>query len=129
TNRQAPTTLGLLCDPEHPALAEFPTETHSNWQWWYILQNAGALPLDKLPRDLEPVMRVIDEWVTSRSLGLVIEARMGRGRLIVTGMDLRETADPVRRQLRHSLLAYARSDAFQPKHTITAEQVESLLHH
>lgn len=128
TNRQAPTTLGLLCDPEHPALAEFPTDTHSNWQWWYILQNAGALPLEQLPRDLEPVVRVIDDWVTSRSLGLVIEARVGRGRLIVTGMDLRETADPVRRQLRHSLLAYARSDAFKPRHTITAKQVESLLH-
>ena len=35
TNRQPPHTLGILCDPAHPALAGFPTESHSNWQWWY----------------------------------------------------------------------------------------------
>ncbi|MGE5124747.1 MAG: glycoside hydrolase, partial [Betaproteobacteria bacterium] len=34
TGRQAPHTLGILCDPAHPALAAFPTEGHSNWQWW-----------------------------------------------------------------------------------------------
>ncbi|MCP5528738.1 MAG: glycoside hydrolase, partial [Verrucomicrobiales bacterium] len=33
TGRQAPTTLGILCDPKHPALEGFPTDFHSNWQW------------------------------------------------------------------------------------------------
>ena len=27
-------TLGILCRPDHPGLAEFPTDSHSNWQWW-----------------------------------------------------------------------------------------------
>ena len=49
TGRQPPHTLGILCDPEHPALAGFPTETHSNWQWWYLVSRAGALILDGLP--------------------------------------------------------------------------------
>jgi hypothetical protein len=26
-------TLGLLCDPKHPALAQFPTCEHSEWNW------------------------------------------------------------------------------------------------
>jgi hypothetical protein len=32
TGRQAPHTLGILCNPKHPALKEFPTEYYSNWQ-------------------------------------------------------------------------------------------------
>ncbi len=54
TRRQPPHTLGILCDPTHPALAEFPTESHSNWQWWYLLTRADALILDDLPHDLHP---------------------------------------------------------------------------
>lgn len=34
TGRQPPHTLGILCDPQNPALARFPTDFHSNWQWW-----------------------------------------------------------------------------------------------
>ena len=49
TGRQAPTTLGILCDPRHPALAEFPTAFHSDWQWWYLIHRAGALRMDMLP--------------------------------------------------------------------------------
>src|SRR5512137_1839475 len=37
---QAPTTMGILCDPKHPALAEFSTEFHNNWQWWYLVHRA-----------------------------------------------------------------------------------------
>ncbi|MFO0892466.1 MAG: glycoside hydrolase family 2 TIM barrel-domain containing protein [Isosphaeraceae bacterium] len=74
TRRQPPHTLGILCDPSHPALAGFPTESHSNWQWWYLLNRADALILEDLPRELRPVVQVVDDWVTNRRLGLVIEA-------------------------------------------------------
>ncbi len=42
TRRQPPTTLGILCDPKHAALAAFPTDFHSNWQWWYLVSRARA---------------------------------------------------------------------------------------
>src|SRR5690606_18685782 len=29
-----PGTMGILCDPQHPALDDFPTDAYSNWQWW-----------------------------------------------------------------------------------------------
>ena len=79
THRQAPTTLGILCDPKHPALASFPTEYHSNWQWWYLVSRAGAMILDDLPKELRPTVQVIDDWVTNHRLGLVFEAKMGKG--------------------------------------------------
>ena len=37
----SPGTLGILCDPSHPALENFPTEYHSNWQWWNIVMNSN----------------------------------------------------------------------------------------
>lgn len=46
TNGQKPHTLGILTNPEHPALAEFPTEYHSNWQWWDAMSHSNAIVLD-----------------------------------------------------------------------------------
>lgn len=128
TNGQAPHTLGILCDPGHPALAGFPTEAWSDWQWWYPVSHAAPLRLDDLPRELRPIVQVIDDWVTARKLGLVFEARLGRGRLLVTSINLVDPVlDPVRRQLRASLLGYAASPRCQPTTTITAEQVRGLI--
>jgi hypothetical protein len=129
TGRQAPTTLGILCDPKHPALAEFPTEYHSNWQWWYLIHRAGALRLDLLPKEIEPVVRVIDDWVTARPLGLIIEAKVGAGKVVICGFDLtsEDASDPVSRQMRHSLLAYMDSPQFRPKVEIQVEELRSLI--
>jgi hypothetical protein len=128
TGRQAPTTLGILCDPKHPALAEFPTDYHSNWQWWYLIHRSGALRLDLLPRDLAPIVRVIDDWVTARPLGLVIEGKVGRGKIVMCGFDLTDEAtDPVSRQMRRSLLDYMASDHFMPSTEITEDQISGLM--
>lgn len=130
TRRQAPTTLGILCDPRHPALAEFPTEFHSNWQWWYLVSQAGAMILDSLPRELAPLVQVVDDWVTGRKLGLVFEARVRQGRLLVCSIDLGAGAsgrdNPVARQLRHSLLRYMAGVGFNPKVTVPESAIAQL---
>ncbi len=129
TRRQPPTTLGILCDPKHPALALFPTDYHSNWQWWYLVTRAGALMLDDLPRGLRPVVQVIDDWFTARKLGLVFEAKLGRGRLLVCSIDLKDDLDrnPVACQMLHSLLRYMEGSRFNPAVAVTAEQVRGLV--
>jgi hypothetical protein len=129
TGRQPPHTLGILCDPKHPLFAEFPTESHSNWQWWYLIRHGGAMILDELPPKLRPTVQVIDDWVTARRLGLVFEGKLGEGRLLVCSVDLEHEleGDPVRRQFRHSLLRYMASNRFAPKHAVTAEQIRGLI--
>jgi len=127
TNGQAPHTLGILCDPTHPALATFPTDGWTNWQWWYPLQHAAPMILDDLPAALRPTVQVIDDWVTNRKLGLVFESKVGKGRLLVTSIELDSgELDPVRRQLRASLLAYLASPAFAPTVEVTSAQLRSL---
>lgn len=127
TDRQAPTTLGLLCDPKHPALADFPTGFHSNWQWWHLVHRAGALRLDLLPKALEPIVRVIDDWTTARPLSLIVEAKLGAGSLIVCGFDLTDATDPVSRQMYVSLISYMNGPHFAPKVEVTEDQLKALL--
>jgi len=129
TGRQAPHTLGVLVAPAHPAFAPFPTEGHSNWQWWYVVSRAGAMIMDGLPQDLRPTVQVIDDWFTNRRLGLVFEARVGKGRLLVTSIDLARDLDSnvVARQLRHSLLRYVASDRFTPIVELSPDAIRSLM--
>ena len=129
TNRQPPHTLGILCDPKHPALAQFPTEFHSNWQWWDLVTKSGFMILDEFPADLRPIVQVIDDWNTNRRLGLVFEATIGKGKLLVSGIDLKSNLNerPVARQMLRSLLKYMDSDSFAPRGSIDAGLVQGLL--
>ncbi|OUC07878.1 glycoside hydrolase, partial [Litorilinea aerophila] len=103
TNGQPPHTLGILCDPAHPVFAHFPTEYHSNWQWWELIHGAGAMVLDGLPPALRPLIQPIDTWFEARRLGLLFEARVHGGRLMVCSMDLRHDLEKrlVARQMWH----------------------------
>ncbi len=129
THRQPPTTLGILCDPKHPALAQFPTDFHSDWQWWYLVTRAAPMILDELPRALKPTVQVIDDWVTAHKLALAFEARVGGGKLLVCSMDLEGglDANPVARQMRASLLAYMASPAFLPAVELVVADISRLL--
>ena len=128
TSRQAPHTLGILCDPAHPALTDFPTEYHSNWQWWDLVTKSQSMILNDLPVELRPIVQVIDDWSTNRRLGLIFEAEVAGGKLLVCSIDLRSNLDgrPVARQMLHSLLKYINSDQFHPASTVEIEVIERL---
>jgi len=127
TNNQAPHTLGILCNPEHPALSLFPTDFYSNYQWQYAMSHCNAIPLHKL-NNIEPIVRIIDDWFTARSLGMIVEMKVGAGKLLLCSADLNTTDKnrPEAQQLKNSLLSYMESDAFNPEHTITVEKIRSL---
>lgn len=128
TNKQAPHTLGILCDPGHPALAAFPTEYYSNYQWWDGMSHSNAIRLDSVDIKIQPIVRVIDDWFTARPLGLIFACKVGKGKLLVSGIDLlNDNANrPGARQLLYSLKKYMASDAFDPTITIDIEKIESL---
>jgi hypothetical protein len=124
----APGTQGFICDPRHPALAEFPTEFHSNWQWWHIVKNSRPIILDETPADYRPIIHVIDNFARNHKLGLLFETRVGPGRLLVCASDLPALqAHPEARQLMHSLLRYAGSDRFQPKPALDWPTLDNIL--
>ncbi len=128
TGRQAPTTLGILCDSRQPLFAEFPTDDFSNWQWWYLVHHAEAMLLDDFPAGLQPGVQVIDDWTTNRKLALAFEAKVGNGKLFVCSVDLVHSleTDPVRRQFRTSLLDYLVSPGFHPQCQVPIATLERL---
>lgn len=115
----APGTLGILCDPYHPAFADFPTEFHSNWQWFNLLRNSRTMILDAMPAGYRPIVQVIDNCERAKKLGNIFEVKMGKGKLLVCSINLPAIQDkPEARQLLHSLLRYMNSNRFEPKTTI-----------
>jgi hypothetical protein len=122
-------TMGILCDPSHPALSHFPTQSHSDWQWWELTASGRALQMKKAPGDLEPIVQVIDDVERNRRLAALVEARVGKGRLILTTFDLQSDLDQriVARQLRRSIESYMTSERFQPKTRLSLEQIDELL--
>jgi hypothetical protein len=123
-------TLGLLCDPKHPALSQFPTSFHADWQWADLIQSSRWLVLDGLPNELRPIVQGIDYQYTSQRLALVFECRVGPagGKLLVCAADLQRDLEkrPTARQLRRSLIDYMASDRCQPKVTLTVEQLRPI---
>lgn len=129
TGGQKPHTLGILCDPEHPALELFPSEYHSNWQWWDAMSHADAIQLDSFAAELKPIVRIIDDWVSNRRLALLFEARVGKGKILVSGVDLVNNLEnrPEARQLLTSLENYMSGERFNPSVDVNDEALKSIL--
>lgn len=114
-------TMGVLCDPAHPALASFPTEMHSDWQWWQLTKHSKALDLDALP-EAASIVEAIDNFTLNRRLAYAFEARCGGGSLLFCAMDL--TLDkPEVQQMLCSMLDYMNSDKFAPSGTVGADEL------
>lgn len=121
--------LGLLIDKKHPALEAFPTDSYFDWQWTEIVKNARAINLDKLPKNLRPIVQPIDDWNRNYKLGLIFEAKVGRGKLLVSAADLENDLDKrlAARQLRASILNYMASGQFAPKVSVTSDELGQIL--
>ncbi|TAK95120.1 MAG: discoidin domain-containing protein, partial [Verrucomicrobia bacterium] len=112
----------------HPALAGFPTEENCDWQWTQITRGTRAVNIGKLPHGLKPIVAAIDDWNRNWKLAPIFEAKVGKGKLLVCSFDITSNLDEriIARQLRRSLLDYAASEKFQPKVSVTAEQMHGL---
>jgi hypothetical protein len=122
-------TMGVLCDPAHPALAKFPTEFHSNWQWWDPVMRSAVMQIDPLPKPLRPIVGVVDNFRYNQRLAMVFEAKVGNGKLIVCSSDILKDLDqrPVARQLRRSLLDYMAAPAFSPVVPVSEAALDKVL--
>jgi hypothetical protein len=129
TNNQPPHTLGIFCDPKNPVFNDFPTEFHSNWQWWDPVSHSQAMILDGFPANLKPLIQPIDTWFENRRLALVFEARINSGKLMVCSIDLKDIPEDrlASKQLFISILNYMNSEAFNPQIDVDISKVKALM--
>lgn len=124
-----PHTLGILCDPKSAAFADFPTSYHSDLQWFDIVNKAQVMLLEDFPKGFKPIVQPIDTWFLNRRLALIFEAKVGKGKLIVSSADLSPDIEgnrPASRQLFASLQNYMASDKFNPAYNVDLATVKDI---
>lgn len=108
-------TMGVLCQPEHPALAHFPNDGHGDWQWWDLCIHSTTMLTDSIVGGA-PLVEIIDNFVSNRRLAMIYEGKVGNGKIIIASCDLSTDLEnrPVARQMLFSLLNYMKSAKFNP---------------
>lgn len=120
-------TMGLLCDPKHKAFADFPTDMHTDWQWWDLIVNSTTMVTDSLQGGT-PIVEMIDNFSNNRRLASLYEGKVGEGKLIIATFDLesdlpnRATAN----QMLLSLVNYMNSPHFNPNKITNIEKISEI---
>ena len=118
--------------PARPLFKDFPTESHSSWQWFPVVKASHPLVTDSSVSSIKPIVRVIDNIERNHSLVLLFEARVGKGSILVCMSDLdalTESDDsPIEAgQFYSAVLRYMRSEDFVPSQNCSSEQLLSLV--
>ncbi|MCW3805487.1 exo-beta-1,4-galactosidase [Plebeiibacterium marinum] len=121
-----PHTTGILVKEDHPVFSEFPTSYHTNYQWWEILNGRQIMCVDSFPTQLKPLVQPIDTWFLNRRLAQLFEVRVGKGKLVVSTLNLDPDNGPASAQLRQSIAKYMNSSEFNPKDEVKPETVLEL---
>ena len=123
-----PHTTGVLIKNTHPVFADFVTESWGNMQWWELTNRAQTMLLTDFPKGFQPIVQPIDTWFLNRKLGMLFEAKVGKGKLIMTSIDLKNDLNnrPVAAQLYNSIIKYMRSDKFRPTTSVELKTIKDL---
>jgi hypothetical protein len=123
----SPGTLGLLTNPKQPLFNDFPTDAHTNWQWFSIIKASNPMILDKTAPTYRPQVQVIDNLERNHKMGLIFEFSVGKGKLLVCMSQLNLIMEkPEAKQLYTSILNYMNSPEFNPADEVSAVQLRDL---
>lgn len=113
---QGKNTIGMVVRDKHPLFASFPTDSHSDWQWQSIYKDARAFYINDYPESYKPIAQPIDDFHRNNKLASIFELKVGKGKLLVSGFNLKDDKNPAARSLKSSILRYMNSDGFNPSH-------------
>ncbi len=124
-NREVPIgTMGLLIQNQHEALKEFACEYYTTPQWWDIVEHSAATILDDT--DIKPIVQVIDNFERNHRLGIIFEATVDDGKLLVCTAQIKESSRIESKWLYSSLLKYMSSSYFAPKQKLTIDKLKKM---
>ncbi|MNY07784.1 hypothetical protein D3C86_1406020 [compost metagenome] len=121
-------TMGVLCNPSHKALADFPTDMNTDWQWWDLNVNSTTLITDGIAGG-NSIVEMVDNFANNRKLASLFEGSIGSGKLVIASFDLATDLDkrPVAKQMLISVLNYMNSSSFNPEAIKNPEILKSIL--
>ena len=93
------------------------------------MSHCNAIISDSVSPEITPLVRIIDDWFTARPLAMIFECRVGKGKLLVSGVDLLSNTGsrPEAVQLLYSLKKYMAGSSFNPVTEVEMEKITSLL--
>lgn len=116
--------MGQLIDASHPLFASFPTETHTNWQWWPMAVQRAII----LPRRWQAIVTEMDSYAYLRPMAQLLECRCGGGRLLLSSLGLQDLQQyPEARALLNAIYTYMTSDTFSPVQEIDPADIAALV--
>lgn len=121
-------TMGLLIDTKHPALKDFPSHKYATPQWYQIVSHSRCAILDDVTdKDYRPIIQMVDNFERNHKLGILFEAKVSEGKLMVCTSKLGEISDrPEIKQFVKSLVTYLTSDEFAPEKELDIEKLEKI---
>ncbi|WP_163229514.1 glycoside hydrolase family 2 TIM barrel-domain containing protein [Bifidobacterium aerophilum] len=119
--------MGQYIDADHPLFDGFPTESHTDWQWW-PMAGRRAVVLPESAGRIRPIVTEMDSYAYLRPMAQLFECRCGNGRLLFSSMGLQDLQDhPEGRALQGAIYRYLASPAFDPRQRIDMEVIASMV--
>lgn len=116
--------MGQLIDTEHPILKEFPTDFHTDWQWWIMATKRAVI----LPHPMKTIITEMDSYAFLRPMAQMIEFRCLKGKVLLSTMELHKSQQyPEVRALQASIYTYLSGENFEPAEEITEEELSMLV--
>ena len=116
--------MGQLIDESHPIFRDFPTDSHTDWQWWPMAVQRAVI----LPRPIRAIVAEMDSYAFLRPMAKLFECRCGGGRLLFSSFGLHGLLlHPEAKSLLRSIYRYMDSPEFQPEETFSPEEITRLL--
>lgn len=116
--------MGQLIDESHPVFENFPTEFHTNWQWWPMAGQRAVI----LPKVMKSIVTEMDSYAYMRPMTQLLECRCGGGKLLLSSMGLQGLKQyPEARALLHSIYEYMASEKFEPDQEVEPEIIAGLV--
>ncbi|MBE5799700.1 MAG: hypothetical protein E7321_07095 [Clostridiales bacterium] len=112
--------MGQLIDKAHPIFRDFPTDFHTNWQWWPMAAQRAAI----LPRPMNAIVTVMDSYAYMRPMAQLMELRCAGGRVLFSTLGLHNLEDyPQARALQRAIYRHIASDRFAPAQEMTLDEL------
>ena len=116
--------MGQLIDTEHPIFKEFPTDFHTDWQWWIMATKRAVI----LPHPMKTIITEMDSYAFLRPMAQMIEFRCLKGKVLLSTMELHKSQQyPEVRALQASIYTYLSGENFEPAEEITEEELSMLV--
>jgi hypothetical protein len=115
--------MGQLIDAAHPLFKHFPTQMHTDWQWWAMASQRAVI----LPKPMKCIVTEMDSYAYLRPMAQLMEFCCGEGKVLFSSMGLQDLQQyPEARALLNAIYKYLGSDDFAPLQALSLDEAGEL---